>query len=191
MALSAVEGSQRGPVRVHPVQVKTVFIVLVIPTQEDHPAIRFYQRRHIVAHVEGDLLNIRTVRLHHMQGESAHVAPFLERIELGFAFIQQARPGLTLASGGKDNAAIGQVGGVTVLALFSKQITADQAVDPAALKIVFPNVPGGLLILIRIRNFRCAGGKQQSRPVRADTEIANIMACTQPRRGHIPGLSAG
>ena len=92
-----------------------ILAVGVIPAGKHHPATGRllavghdqHGRISVMALIEGDLVDVAAVRIHHVQDEGVFVEIFIERRELWLAFVQLDDARLRLPRGGEHDAPIG------------------------------------------------------------------------------------
>ena len=118
MRVTTEEIAQAGAVRVHAIEVYTVVAGLagIVPAAEHNGAIIGHHRVEVVALVEGNLLNVLAIIIHHMQNKGGAVSLLVQTGVLGLAFIKQYRFRDPLTGGGENDSAIGQIGRRNVLA---------------------------------------------------------------------------
>ncbi len=94
-------------VRIGRVQVHAILAGGVVPAAPQNPAAREDRGVAVVALVEGDLVNVRAVGVHHVQHERGLAAVLVLRLELRLALVQQDRLRLPLPRRGEHDAAVG------------------------------------------------------------------------------------
>ena len=99
MAVLAVEELEPCAVRIHLVKSQVVIAAGVVPTGEDDLPVRQHRWIEIVVLVEGNLVDVGAVGIHHVEHECRLVAILILRGELRLAFIEQDRFRLPLAGG--------------------------------------------------------------------------------------------
>ena len=124
VGVPAKQISQFSAVRVDPIKVGSVIpgLARVIPAAEQDITVPGHRRVKIMALVEGNLLNAAAVRFHYVQHERRPLTVFIQCRILGFALIQQYRPGTSLAGGRKNNPAVRQIGRCNVLPGFGNYV---------------------------------------------------------------------
>ena len=95
MGVTTEKITQASAVRVDAVEVHTVVPGLagIIPAAEHNGAIIRHHGVEVVALVEGDLFNVLTIVVHHMQNKPGAITLLVQTGILGFAFIKQHRLG--------------------------------------------------------------------------------------------------
>ena len=178
VGMTTVEIAQPGAIGINAIEVYTVVAGLagIVPATEHNGAVVSHQGVKVVALVERDLFNVLAIIVHHMQDKRRAVTLLVQARVLGLTFIKQYRLGDALTGGGKNDSAIGQIGGRNVLPGPRSDVRIDDSAQGVGTDVVFPDIPGWLILVIGVFDFRGAHGEQQSDSIMGDMKIFNVVA---------------
>src|SRR5690606_1042987 len=160
-----------------------VTIADVIPADVHDLAVHAHAGVAVVALVEGDLLDVAAVGIHHVQHQRRLTVVAVGVTEGRHAGRLQLRPAVGLAVGGEHDAAVGQVVRVEIIAGVGQLVVGDHAPQAAAVQGILPDVPG--------RVVRAAHGEDQPAAVVGDVGTAHVAPAAGVLVGDVVRRGAG
>ena len=177
VGMTTVEIAHPGAIGINAIEVYTVVSGLagIVPATEHNGAVVSHHGIEVVTLVKRNLFDVLAIIVHHMQDKRRAVALFVQAGVLRLAFIKQYRLGNPLTGRGENDSAIGQIGGSNILSGARGNVRANDPTQGVCTDVVFPDIPGWLILVIGVLEFRSAHGEQQSGAIMGDMEIFNVV----------------